>query len=228
MDQDMSLDAKDLALTMPILKGDDLGELEIPDGADPQKQVNISLPGSSVNSVDDTRILHVEPNQICIESETTIWAGREVTNGNEACWLENSCDRLETFTEVRKENILAKVWYDQFKVYRLFTVTEEDESTTEIIVGRAWTEEVFAADKDNNSWDQLFQLDVYIPHPNKDGESVRWFSMWSSITLSLITDDAYANLVIDGIADAYVYADEFIEDDMVTCPNDRDLEKPPR
>ena len=225
--EDTSLDAKDRALTMPILKGADLGELKIPDGADADDQVNIAMSGLSMHAVDDARVLHTEPNQVCIESSSTIWAGREFLTDT-ACWLDNQCDRLDTFTEVRKENLLAKVWYDQFKNYRTFTVTEEDDSTTEIMVGRAWIEEVFPGDNGANSWDQLFHLDVYIPNPGKSGQTLRWFSMWSSITLGGITDDAYANLVIDGIDEAFIYGDEFLDGDIQTCTNDRDLAKPPR
>ncbi len=227
-DVDLSLEPKDNAVEMPILKGDDLGELSIPDGADPEKQVNRAVPGRSKHEVDAHRMLHVQPNQVCIESSTTLWAGREFLT-DDKCWEDASCDRLETLTAVYKKNILAEIWYDQYKTYRSFDVEDENGDVFTAVVGRAWIEEVFPAQGGGgNSWDQLFQIDVYIPDPASPKKTLRWFSMWSSITLAGFPDDAYGNSVVDGIAEAYVYADEYIDGNIETCKNDIDAPKPDR
>lgn len=219
---------KDFAVTMPILKGDDLGDLAIPQGADPELQVNRAVPGLSQHKVDDSRVLHVEKNQICIESSSTIWAQREFLSDKD-CWADGSCDRLETLTEVYKQNPLAKIWYDQFKDYRSFEVEDDEGELFTVIIGRAWIEEVAPAEGGgNNSWDQLFQIDVSIPDPKKSSQSLRWFSMWSSITLGGFPDDAYGNSVRDGISEAYDYADEFIDGVQESCKNDRAEAKPDR
>lgn len=229
-DVDLSLDPAENAVSMPILTGDDLGELSIPAGADPAEQVNVAVPGRSGYSVEENRALAVEPNQVCIESSSTLWAGREFLT-EAGCWEGGSCDRLETKNEIYKKNILAEVWYDQFKTYRAFEVEDADGNVFTAVIGRAWIEEVFPAQGGGgNSWDQLFQLDVYIPDPAKDAETLRWFSMWSSITLAGLSDDAYSNLVVDGISEAYVYGDEFLGGVYPDgeCKNDRNFEKPPR
>ena len=229
-DVDLKLEPKENAVTMPILKGDDLGDLSIPKGVDPELQINRAVPGLSVHELDAARALHVESNQVCIESSSTLWAGRDFLT-DDKCWANGSCDRLDTVTEVYKKNILAEVWYDQFKNYRYFEVEDEDGEIVPVIAGRAWIEKQFPAQGGgNNSWDQLFQLDVYIPNPDKGGETLRWFSMWSSITLGGLGDDAYGNLVVDGIDEAYTYGDEFIanKNNLEACTNDRAFEKPDR
>lgn len=229
-DVDLSLEAKDNAVTMPILQGDDLGDLKIPTGADPAEQVNVAVPGTSAYSVEENRALAIEPNQVCIESSSTLWAGREFLTDAD-CWPTGGCDRLETKTEVYKKNILAEVWYDQFKTYRAFEVEDAEGEVFTAVIGRAWIEEVFPAQGGGgNSWDQLFQLDVYIPDPDKSSETLRWFSMWSSITLAGLSDDAYSNLVVDGISEAFIYGDEFLGGVVPDgeCKNDRNFAKPPR
>lgn len=222
--EDLSLDAKDRAVTMPVLDGPSLGGLSIPAGAAAEDQIPVALAGRSVHALDDQRALAVEPNQVCIESESTVWAGRTFLS-DEGCFADGSCDTLETLTEVRKENFLAKVWYDMYKDYRAFELEDEEGNVTRAIVGRAWIDEVSPGDGGSSSWDQLFHLDVSL---EDGGETLRWFSMWSSITLTGLTDDAYANLVIDGIADAYTFGDEFIAGDIQSCPNDRAAPKPDR
>jgi hypothetical protein len=223
-DTDFALDAKDRAVTLPRLEGAALGSLAIPDGADVEKQVPVALAGMSTHPLDGQKELAVEVNQICIESSSTVWAQREFLT-DEACFADGSCPDLSIAQEVRKENFLAKVWYDQLKDYRTIELEDEDGNVTQALIARSWIEEVSPGDGGESSWDQLFQLDITF---EKGGESLRWFAMWSSITVAVLSDDSYANLVIDGIEEAYGFGDEFLDGTIESCRNDRDLEKPPR
>ncbi len=223
---DFSLDAKDRAVTLPKLDGAALGDLSIPAGADVEKQVPIGLTSKSDHPLDAHRELATEPNRVCIESDTTVWARREFTTDT-ACYVDGSCDGLEATQETRKENFLAKVWYDQFVSYRVIDVEDADGNVYEALVSRAWIEEVSPGDGGNSSWDQLFSLEVMIPDGNA---SMRWTDYWSSITLTGIGDDAYANLVIDGLEQAATWGDAFIANGGPAddCNLDRGAEKPAR
>lgn len=222
--EELKKDEKDQAVTMPILDGDNLGGLSIPEGVDAESQVPIALPGESVHPINDQLVAILEPNQICIESDSTVWAERTFVT-DKACFEDKSCDRLEVTQEVRKENFLAKVWYDQYKNYRWLTLTDDEGNESSAIIARSWLDQVFPADGDNNSWDQVFQLDVFIEN---GGKTTRWFSMWSSVTLGGVGDDLYGSLVVDGINQAMVFGDEFIAGDIQECKNDRALAKPER
>ncbi len=216
---DMTLDAKDRAVTMPVLQGADLGDLAIPDGADPEKQVPVAIAGVSEHPLDDQRVLMLDPVQTCIESSTTVWAGREFPTDPD-CFERADCERLETTTAVRKDSFIAKVWYDQFKTYRELEVDD-----LHVIAGRAWTDRVFPGDGSANSWDQLFHLDVYIA----DGpRTLRWFSMWSSISVTGLGDDLFSQMVISGLEEALIYGDERIEGVQESCPHDRSAPQPTR
>jgi hypothetical protein len=223
-DTDFTLDAKDRALTMPKLEGESLGSLSIPDGATIEKQIPIALAGKSSHPLKGQRELAVEPNQVCIESSSTVWARRAFTS-DDGCFVNGSCDSMTTETEVRKENFLAKVWYDQYKDYKSIELEDEDGNITEALIARSWTEKKFIGDDPDTSWDQLFQLDITY---EKGGESLRWFVMWSSITVAILTDDSYANLVVDGVDEAFVFGDEFLAGNIDSCKLDRNAEKPPR
>ncbi len=219
--QDLEADVKDRAVSLPVIEGKNLGGLSIPDGINAADQVPIGVPGSSSHPVADQSELFLEPNQVCIESGTTVWAQREFLEGK-GCFASGDCDRLEVVQEVRKENILAKVWYDQYKSYRRVILDDGEEA----ILARSWTEEQFLADGEKNSWDQLFQLDVYLP--GKGGTTLRYFAMWSSVVLVGVGEDSYANLVRDGIEESMVFADEFLSGNIESCKNDRDADKPER
>lgn len=225
--QDMSLAPKDRAVVMPVLEGDNLGSLSIPEGAAAADQLPIALAGESIHPVDKQVILALEENQVCIESATTVWARREFLSDT-ACFEDGSCDTLEVLQEVRKENALADVWFDQYKTYRWYELEDDEGNITRALVGRSWIEEVFPADGGGNSWDQLFHLDLYIENPEDPEKTLRWFSLWSSVTVNLLGDDLYSSLVVTGIAEALEFGDEFISGNIEACKLDRDAEKPPR
>ena len=219
--QDLTVEVKDRAVTLPVLDGKNLGGLKIPQGIDANDQIPIGIPAESPHKMADQVKLFLEPNQVCIESATTVWAEREFLEGK-SCFKSGECDRLEIVQEVRKENILAKVWYDQYKSYRRVILDDGEEA----FVARSWIEEQFPADGGKNSWDQLFHLDVYLP--GKGGSTLRYFAMWSSVVLGGVNDDSYANLVRDGIDESMVYSDEFISGNIESCKNDRNAAKPDR
>ncbi|MFT4622798.1 MAG: hypothetical protein ACI8PZ_001454 [Myxococcota bacterium] len=219
--EDLEADVKDRAFTLPILDGKNLGGLSIPQGVNAEDQIPIGLPGLSKHKMTDQVDLFVEPNQVCIESATTVWAKREFLEGK-SCFAKGDCDRLDIVQEVRKENILAKVWYDQYKSYRRVILDNGDEA----FVARSWIEEQYPADGGKNSWDQLFHLDVYLP--GKGGDTLRYFAMWSSVVLGGVNDDSYANLVRDGVDESMIFSDEFIAGKIDSCKNDRNADKPDR
>ncbi len=221
--EDLDLEPVDLAVTMPILDGNDLGDLSIPDGVDSEAQIPVALAGESAHNLKKNAELALEKNRVCIDSSTTVWSEREFLS-DKNCWVDGDCETMETLNEVRKENILANVWYDQYTNYRHFTL----EDGTEAFAAKGWIEEQFPGDKGNSSWDQLYSLEVWITHPNSAKKTQRWQSFWSSITVAGLGDDLYASMVRDGIDDAFTFADEFMDGEIVECKNDRDKEKPER
>ncbi len=217
----------ELAMDMSALQGDDLGTIVPPDGVDPAKQVSVALPWHSTHTVDAHLGPIVSANQICIESAATVWAERTFLT-DAACFEDRSCEYLEVVNETRNETFLVKVWFDLHKTYRWVTVDDGQGATFDVIIGRAWMKQKYLADGDTYSWDQMYMLDVFVPDPNDASKTYRWLPMWSSITLPALNDDAYKSLVRDGISEAYVYVDEFIDGDIQTCRNDLNYAKPDR
>lgn len=219
------LDTQDLvgalsgrSYTLTKIEGESLGSLSIPNGASADKQVPVAVAGRSIHADLRThRSVAMERNQICIDSSTSKYASRTFTVGAD-CFLDGDCDRAESVTEVRKENLLAKVWYDSYKNYRLL----ELEDGTEVMIARSWLDQVWPADGGNNSWDQTFAVDVFIPDPSQAGTMQRYNGFWSSISVGGIGDDFYATLVRDGIDESYTFADEFASGAISSCKEDRD------
>lgn len=212
---DLSVEAKDRAFTLPKLTADKLGGVTAPPGTDPNNQVATVLLGRSEHDFDANYMLALETNYVCIESDTTVFYGRTIVEG-EDCWEGRTCSFLRTTNEVRKENILAKAWYDLFKDYRRIDLSDGRTA----MIARSWTEEVFPGDNGNTEFAQNFSAELWIP----DGSAtLRAYAIWTEINIGL-GDDAMQTLVIDGLDQGFNFGDGFMagqSPDEYDCPNDR-------
>lgn len=220
-DEDFDESIADRAVSMPVLRPEDLGTLRLPEGTASEDQVAVAGSGVSAFDLPAQVALIVDPVQTCIESAATTWAGRTF-EGDPSCFFED-CTTLVTGNEVRRESLLARVWYDQPKTYRALSLAGD--GTIDVIVGRAHIERVFEGDGGTNEWRQLFQLDVFVA----DGDrTLRWFASWTEVDIAVLGDDLFANLVIAGLDEALRFGDEVLAGEVESCPHDRDAPRPPR
>ncbi|MEO0600196.1 MAG: hypothetical protein AAF211_02100 [Myxococcota bacterium] len=218
--EDFTLDAADRAVAMPVLGPEVLGALSLPEGTTSEDQVGVAVSGVSTFPLEEQRRLVVDPVQTCVESAATTWAGRTFDSDPD-CFFA-SCDRLVTGNAVRRESLLARVWYDQPKIYRAFTLEGDD---VDVVLGRAHIDRVFESDGGGNAWRQLFQLDAFV----RDGDrTLRWFASWTEIEVLGLSDDLLANLVVSGVEEALQFGDEILAGGESRCPHDRDAPMPTR
>lgn len=211
-DHDLEGKLDDRTYGLPPLTKDDWGGIQGPAGQSADDQLPIGVFGISRHNLAKNVELAGEKNHVCIESSTTKYYSRTFLSDS-ACFLSGDCDTLETANEVRKESIAAKVWYDLNKDYRVLV----DDDGNEVMFARSWMEEVSPADGGNNSWDQLYALEVWVPAGNK---TQRFHAFWSAVTIGAIGDDLYQAQVKDGIQEGFENADNFIDGEL--CKNDRD------
>ncbi|MEM6928004.1 MAG: hypothetical protein AAF602_13820 [Myxococcota bacterium] len=218
--EDFTLDAADRAVAMPVLRPDDLGALSLPEGTASEDQVGVAVSGVSRFALEAQRALVTDPVQTCVESRATTWAGRTFDTDPD-CFFA-FCDRLVTGNTVRRESLLARVWYDQPKVYRAFALEGD---AIDVIVGRAHIDRIFESDGGGNAWRQLFQLDAFV----RDGDrTLRWFASWTELDVLGVSDDLLANLVVSGVEEALQFGDEILGDGASSCTHDRDAPMPTR
>ncbi|TNE91863.1 MAG: hypothetical protein EP330_03955 [Deltaproteobacteria bacterium] len=212
---DLAGDIENRTIELPILTSENWGGINGNSDFDGSAQIPRGVAAMSRHDLPTNKQLALETNHVCIESDTTVYAGRTFLSGDDC--FPDSCDRVNTFNEIRKENFLAQVWFDVYKDFRVITLDDGREA----MVSRSWMEEQFMADGGNNSWDELYGMEIWIP--TDDGQNKRFYAFWSSVTLSAVGDDLYGRLVRDGIDQGYQFADAFLDGSIhADCPNDRD------
>jgi|JI10StandDraft_1071094.scaffolds.fasta_scaffold291204_2 hypothetical protein len=211
LDVDVS-NPKDRAYTLDKLTESQMGGATMPPEADPAEQIATLVLGRSDHDVAANETIVAEPNQVCIESNTTVYYARTYTTDLD-CFVDGTCDLVRSTNEVRKENALAKGWYDLFKDFR--RVDLGDGRTA--LVARSWIAEKFLGDNGNAEFAQTFTAEIWIP----DGEtSLRAYAMWAEINIGL-GDDIMQNVIIDGVDEGMENADGWLAGDDTYCNLDR-------
>ena len=214
---DLTAEDKDRAVTLPELTADDLGGAVAPDGVEADAQVPVGVTNQSVNDVDAALTLITDPNQVCIANNSYVYY-RRTFDGDTGCFVDGSCTQLTATAEIRYESLLAKIWIDETQEFR--RVDLEDGRVA--VYQRGWIDQSFLSDNEESSWDQRYTLNVWIPDADDTSKTWRFLAFWSSVQMPLITDDAYANLVVEGIDEGFVNEDAFLAGEE--CSNDRDYE----
>ncbi len=214
---DLTGDVNDRAVTPPLLTEENLGGAPAPAGADPELQVNVAVSAQSTATLSQTLGLIVDPNQVCISADSSVYYQRTFDSDPD-CFALETCDTLEVTNETRTETLLADVWLDTQGEFR--RVTREDDGAS-VLFGRTWMPAMAIADDGENTWDQRYSLDLWLPHPSDDG-FLRLTAMWSSITMTGVNEDLYATMVKSGVDEAFTNAAAFLAGEE--CKNERDAE----
>lgn len=211
---DMDGSLTDRAITPPVLTNEDLGTVTPPTGADPNAQVNVAVSALSTATMGQTNDLILEPNQVCITADSSVYYQRTFTTDTD-CWADGSCDWLAVSNETRTESVLANVWIDTVGEFR--RVTRESDGA-DVIFGRTWMPEQAVSDDGEASWDQRYTFDLWLPHPTDTG-ILRMTVMWSSTSFD---ESLYVGLVKNGLDEAFDNAADYLAGE--SCSNDRDAE----
>jgi hypothetical protein len=210
---DLAADSKDRSVTLPVLTEADRGGVPAPDGVDPEDQIPVAVTGRSENDLDTALELIAEPNQVCIANNGYVYYMRD-WDGEIGAYVDGTAEYSSNVSEIRYESLIANVWFDEYQDFRRVDL---DDGRT-LVIERSYTDQSFGSDNGSSSWDQRFALNVWLP--DGDGNTWRFLAFWSGVTIPGLSDDAVANLAVDGIDEGFVNEDAYVAGE--DCSNDRD------
>jgi len=185
-------DVDDRAVTPPTLPESRIGFMTAPSSFDEELQVPVAVAAEVPDDMDTQVELMLDPNQVCIASGTTVYQ-EQTFDTDDACFRDGSCDVLETSHEIEIDS-LNNVWLDMTRHYRWVEVEDGRRG----IVAVSWLPNQAQAYDGDGTWDQRYDLIFWMP--SQDGSKVlRFYSMWSSVTLTGVTEDFYATTVKNGL-----------------------------
>lgn len=195
----------DRQFSLPALPDEAREGVTNPEGASAEDQLSVVVAGQSNYPLEDHWPVIADENQNCLGSNTTVYQKR-IFEDDFDCFADGSCDTNRHTNEVRTESIIANVWLDIDADMRRFDM--EDGRT--FVFRRGWMPRQYQGDRGNNTWDQRYELEIWLPDPDDGSTTQRVYAMWSAVSISGVGDDFYLNLVTGGINDALENVDSFL------------------
>lgn len=209
-----STNLDDRSFSIEPLGEANLGGAVQPPDTNPADQTSVVTFGLSTHDFAANQSAGLEPNQVCIESDSTVSYTRTYTTDVDA-FKAGTTDVARSTNAIRKElSFIASGWYDLFKDFRTFDTNDG----RHVMLARAWADKIAVADGGKNEFRQSFTAELYI----EDGTTTkRMYAIWPEISIGL-GPDAMRALIRDSLDEGYVNAEAFMTDSAVPdCKNDR-------
>ena len=176
---DLDADRPERQWEIPVLGPESTAEVAVPEGEDPNEQLAIAIARRSVHAVPD----HL-PAILALDQApgdpTAPTSTRALVAGGD-CFDGRGCDQLDVLNDITKRNALLEVTYQAPKQYRHVTLPDGRAA----IAARTWNEQVWEGEQGQNSIDQTFQVDVIFEDAADPSRAIRYFCLWSAVTLSI-------------------------------------------
>ncbi|MCB9698773.1 MAG: hypothetical protein H6738_18475 [Alphaproteobacteria bacterium] len=209
---DPTVDWKDRQVRLPPIQPDDRSDVA-GTASDPADQTTVGLPGRSSHAVAELVTTLVEQDQVCINADAVGCHRRDATTDT-ACFVDGTCEDLRTHNVMLVRGSGVKVWLD-FEVD--FRRVELSDGRT-AVVGRSWMPEEATSEGGGSHWNDRLAIDVFIPDPDDDSRTIRWYGTWTAVDLPLwIGEDIYRQALAEGIEGGFVNPDRFLDGEECTA-----------
>lgn len=194
--------------TLPTVWGDDLGLIESPGSADPENQTRIGVTALSQFPPFEHGELVAMEDQAPAQTASSVVYDREFLTDVD-CFVERSCDRVDTFNVIQRQLLLIDVIYESYKDFRW---VEMPDGSGTAMIARSWVTERFpGVDDDDQSLEQNFSAEAWIPHPEG---TMLFLANWVEWVIPGITDeDMIATLTASGIDEIFEAYEDYLSGD---------------
>ena len=188
----------------PVLSLEHRSELQAPEDRDAEAQLAVAVAWASPFEVTEHRALVALPDQTPVEASSSASYDRAFLSDVE-CFVAGDCQRLETLNTIHRDQLILDIVYEAYKDYRL---VELEEGAPPVLVARSWTEERFFGEAGQNSIDQSYSLEVWLPGPTG---TRRFMGYWSEMTLPAVSDTSLLlNLMGSGLDEIFQNTDGYL------------------
>lgn len=202
-DQDLTGNVNDRSWTLPDLTEEDVAGITRPD-RDISAVVGVSVAFESAWPIEEHAEVQIQADQRPYEPTAPEHYDRSfVEPADPTCFPEQACDRLVTFNEATRQNILMKVSFELFKDFRAISMDDDW-----AFIARSWFEQPWPGDDGKVMLYQSYSTDLWI---GRGERTWRFQSLWSESDLGIAASEetvvATVKLATDGI---YERVDEVI------------------
>jgi hypothetical protein len=183
----------------------DWGTADMWPDADPDEQIGVTVAVHSAFAPADHGSLVELADQTPIESSSSAVYDRTFTTAI-ACFLDQSCDSVDTENAIERRNPLLEVDYDAPKQFRWVTLPESDETA---LLSRSWLRASFTGNGGNNVMKQFTSIETYLP---RDGGSWAFLTLWAYVDFDPeVAENIQRGSAGSGIQESFENSEAYLE-----------------
>lgn len=173
--------------------------------------VNVALAFVSPWSIEDHARLQAETDQTPVETTAPRYRRDILEPEDPECFVRGECEILDTFNDLRRQNLLMRADMELLKVFRWVPYTDDQGRERNAFYSRSWFEQSWPGDRENVWLYQSYSIDVWIERPG--GEVWRYQTLWSETELGIAAgDNAVAATVRQGTEGTMKAGDDAISE----------------
>ncbi len=214
---DLDVDYQDRSYQIDVLGTDDLVGVTAPDGTDPADTLGVGLVAGSVFTPEDHAQAIIQADQTPIEPNSRDQYERIFLDPTDpSCFPTRDCTVLRTNNDLIKKNSLMEIPYEMIKDFRWVELSEDGEPGTEVwgILARTWIEEAGIGESGNNTIEQSYSIDVFLPGASGSWGAYRYMGLWSESTGAVDDPDTVMNVTLWGMDDLFDETDKWLEENL--------------
>ncbi len=212
---DLDVAYADRSFGIENLSTDDLEGLTLPDGADPDDCYGIGLVAGSSFTPEQNSQAIILADQTPVEPFAPDVYDREFLEPTDpSCFPTRDCLVLRTDNDIVKKSSVMEIPYRMYKDYRWVELSEDGLPGTGIwgILGRTWMDERGVGESGNNTIEQSYSIDVFLPSADNAWQATRYLGLWNETTGTVDGTDAVRALALWGMSGMFDETEAWLED----------------
>ncbi len=215
---DLEVDYQDRSYQIDVLGSDDLVGVTPPEGADPADCLGVGLVMGSAFTPEEQTEAIIQADQTPIEPNSRDKYDRIFLDPTDpSCFPGRDCAVLLTNNDLIKKNSLMEIPYEMRKDFRWVELAEDGQPGTDSwgILARTWIEERGVGESGNNTIEQSYSIDVFLPASGGGWSSYRYMALWSESTGTVSDPDTVMSVTLWGMDDLFRETEVWLEGQLI-------------
>ena len=212
---ELDVDYKDRSYQIENLSTDDLVGVTPPDGANPGDCYGVGLVAGSAFTPEQNSQAIVLDDQTPVEPFAPDQYDRIFLEPiDPSCFPTRDCLVLRTNNDIVKKNLLMEIPYEMIKDYRWVELSEDGLAGTGVwgILARTWLEERGVGEDGNNTIEQSYSIDVFLPGAHGNWQAYRYLGLWNETTGSVDDPENVMALSLWGMDSMFEETEDWLTD----------------
>ncbi len=214
---DLDVAYGDRSFAIENLSDEDLVGLTPPDGADPADCYAIGLvAGSSFTPQQNSQAI-ILADQTPVEPFAPDVYDRDFLEPTDpSCFPTRDCLVLRTVNDIVKKSSVMEIPYEMYKDYRWVELSEDGLPGSGVwgILGRTWMEARGVGESGNNTIEQSYSIDVFLPSSDDERQAYRYLGLWNETTGAVDGPDAVRALALWGMSGMFDETEAWLADNQ--------------